>query len=277
MSDRLLLPNGLLHQTGAVAIARTRSRLGLPGAAFFIEQPPRAGDTSHTVSSVLQVRPWAQRATTPASPEAEAEAAREQLRLVEGLQANHAWARAAFVDRHSEHVRRVLVRVLGAQDPDIEDLAQETFLAALEGVHKLSNPEAFSGWLTSIAVFSARGAIRKRQRWRWLRPVDNIDEAVAPGATAEERDAAACVYRILADMPADERIPFALRMFDGYELHELAQICEMSLATLRRRLASAQKRFDRRAREAEALAPWIQQTTATDACAVDESTQGPQP
>lgn len=214
------------------------------------------------MSSVLQVRPWAKAPPPLAAEEAEAEARREQTRLVEGLRANHAWARAALVDRHGEHVRRVLVRVLGAQDPDIDDLAQETFLAALQGIGKLSDPDAFAGWLTSIAVFSARGAIRRRQRWRWLRPGHAVDDFAAPGASAEVRDAAACVYRILNEMPADERIPFALRMFEGYELAELAEICGMSLATLRRRLSAAQKRFDHKAQQADALAPWCRSAEA---------------
>lgn len=215
------------------------------------------------MSSVLQVRPWAKAPPTSVSEEAALDARKEQARLVEGLQANLPWARAALVDRHGAHVRRVLVRVLGAQDPEIDDLAQETFLAALLGISKLSNVDAFAGWLTSIAVFSARATIRRRQRWRWLRPSDNVDHVAAPTASAEMRDAAACVYRILNEMPADERIPFSLRMFEGYDLQELATVCDMSMATLRRRLAAAQKRFDQKARCSETLAPWLASADAS--------------
>lgn len=182
---------------------------------------------------------------------------RDDVRLVEGLRGDEPWARAALVDRYGVFVRRVLVRVLGAADPELEDLAQDAMIAVLQGIGKLGHAEAFRGWLTSIVVFTARGAIRRRQRWRWLKSGSDPAEAPAPSASPEVQDAAACVYRILEDMPADERIPFTLRMFEGYELTELAGICGLSVATLRRRLAAAQKRFDKKAQDAEALKPWL--------------------
>ncbi|MDX2019280.1 MAG: sigma-70 family RNA polymerase sigma factor [Deltaproteobacteria bacterium] len=181
----------------------------------------------------------------------------DEGRLVQGLQAGEAWARAALVDLYGVHVRRVLVRVLGAGDAEVDDLAQETMLAALQGVKQLQSTSALKGWLTSIAVFSARGAIRKRQRWRWLRKDVDTDLVAAPSASADVMEAARSVYKIMAQMPVDERIPFALRMFEGMELQELVVACDMSMATLRRRLASAQARFDKLAAQSEALRPWI--------------------
>jgi RNA polymerase sigma-70 factor (ECF subfamily) len=44
-------------------------------------------------------------------------------------------------------------------------------------------------------------------------------------------------------MPVDLRIPFALRFVDGMELRDVAEACDCSLATVKRRLASAEKRF----------------------------------
>lgn len=207
------------------------------------------------MSSVLQVRPWAQ-PTLPGEP-GEAAHDVEEARLVAGLKTQQPWARAALVDRYGVHVRRVLVRVLGASDPDLDDLAQETMMAALQGVGRLENAVALKAWLTSIAVFTARGTIRRRQRWRWLRSSADVHDVAAPTASADIADAARCVYKILEQMPPDERIPFALRMFEGLDLHELAEACQMSMATLRRRLSSAQARFDREAAQSEILAPWL--------------------
>ena len=223
------------------------------GRVFFFEQPWWFRDTLRAVSSVLQVRPWAQAPT----PEGGDSHAFEEARLVAGLQAGEPWARAALVDRYGVHVRRVLVRVLGARDNDVDDLAQETMLAALQGVKQLQATSALKGWLTSIAVFSARGAIRKRQRWRWLRKDVDTDLVAAPAASADVMEAARSVYKIMEQMPVDERIPFALRMFEGMELQELVHACDMSMATLRRRLASAQARFDKLAAQSEALRPWV--------------------
>ena len=50
-------------------------------------------------------------------------------------------------------------------------------------------------------------------------------------------------YAILDTMPADERIAFSLRFIDGMELTEAATACGCSLATIKRRLAKAEKKF----------------------------------
>jgi len=214
------------------------------------------GHSTHTVTSVLQVRPWAHE--PPSKEPGDAAHDAREARLVAGLKEGQPWARAALVDLYGVHVRRVLIRVLGTSDPDIDDLAQETLMSALQGVKKLQSADALKAWLTSIAVFSARGTIRRRQRWRWMRSSSEVDLASSPTASPDIADAARCVYKILDQMPADERIPFSLRMFEGLELSELVDACQMSMATLRRRLASAQARFDKAAAQSEVLAPWLQ-------------------
>lgn len=181
----------------------------------------------------------------------------EDQRLVAGLRNREAWAAAALVDRHGPHVRRVLVRVLGADDGEHRDLLQEVFTRAFAGIGRLAEAGALKAWLTHIAVFTAREAIRRRRRRRWLWFVDELPEREAVCADPELREAAQAVYRVLDRLPVDERIPLALRLLEGMELEATAAACGMSVATVRRRLARAEDRFYRLAREHEALAPWI--------------------
>jgi hypothetical protein len=49
----------------------------------------------------------------------------DELRLLRGLREHEPWAAAVLVDRHLDHVRRVLVRVMGARDPEFDDLVQD--------------------------------------------------------------------------------------------------------------------------------------------------------
>jgi RNA polymerase sigma-70 factor (ECF subfamily) len=46
-------------------------------------------------------------------------------------------------------------------------------------------------------------------------------------------------------------------MLEGMDLEGNAQACGMSVATVRRRLARAERRFFRLAGQCEALAPWL--------------------
>lgn len=177
--------------------------------------------------------------------------------LVEAVRAGRPGAAGALFDRHAEHVRRVLVRVLGV-DPEIPDLLHDVFVVALGDLGRLEDAAAIRGYLTSIAVFSARGLIRKRTRRRLLGnvlPFTTERTAVVPGP--ELTEALRATYRALDRLDADERIPFALRFIDGMELTEVAAACGVSLATIKRRLAKAQQRFLAMARQEPALAEWL--------------------
>ena len=72
------------------------------------------------------------------------------------------------------------------------------------------------------------------------------------------------MYRVFDRMPEDERLPFALRMLEGMSLEEAAAACGMSLATVRRRMARAERRFFKLAREYEALIPWCRRADGSD-------------
>jgi RNA polymerase sigma-70 factor (ECF subfamily) len=180
--------------------------------------------------------------------------------LLRGLHEREPWAAAVLVDRHLAHVRRVLMRVMGARDPDLDDLVQEVFTRALAGAKQLSAGGALTSWLTSIAVFTGREAIRRRSRWRWLRFTADPPERPAPQASPEVSEAARAVYAMLDHLPVDDRIAFALHAIDGMDLQQIAATCRVSVPTVRRRLSRAQKRFHAMAAKCESLSPWVRPT-----------------
>ena len=59
---------------------------------------------------------------------------------------------------------------------------------------------------------------------------------------------------MLDTLPADERIAFALRYIDERPLLEVAEACDCSLATIKRRLSKAEQRFTRLAQRDTVLA-----------------------
>jgi RNA polymerase sigma-70 factor, ECF subfamily len=204
---------------------------------------------------VLRIAPW--------SPRRGSDDPADDERLVAGLRAHESWAMGALIERHGRHVERVLFRVLGSGDADCRDLAQEVFVDAWQGIARLQEPAALRAWLTQIAVFTAKGAIRRRHRRRWLRFFADVPETSVSWAGPDIAEAAQAVYAIFDRMPIDERIPFALRMFDGLGLEATAAACSMSVATVRRRLAKAERRFFLLAAQYDALLPWLNDRTAT--------------
>ena len=181
--------------------------------------------------------------------------------LVEALRRGEPGAPAALYDRHALHLRRVLARVLGVDD-ELPDVLHETFAQALASIDKIDDPGRLRGWLVRVAVFTARGVIRKRGRRRWLRfmaPEEVPDPGRAP-VDPRARLALARVRRALDQLSADERIAFTLRYFEQMELMEVAEAMDLSLSTVKRRLKGAEKRFVDIARRDPHLADWLERS-----------------
>jgi RNA polymerase sigma-70 factor, ECF subfamily len=202
-------------------------------------------------------------ALAPHDSEAFAEGSEEDVAIVDALRAGHPDAADRLFLAHGEHVQRVLARVLGP-DPDLIDLIQDVFVTALTSFRRLKDPRALRPWLTTIAVFTARARIRKRARWSFFRflPFDEMPEQTAISTPVEVSEALQCTYRVLNRMPAQERIPFALRVIDGMELTQVAEACGFSLATVKRRLSRAKQRFSELARQEPALTDWLSEETS---------------
>ncbi len=164
--------------------------------------------------------------------------------LIAGIRAGQSGAAVALVERYGNHIERVLYRVLGS-DPDLPDVLHDVIAHALTNIDQVRSAEALKAWLTQVAVFCARGVIRKRQRRRWLTfwsPAD-LPEVAAPESTPEVRDVLAATYEILAQLPSEERVAFSLRFIDQMELADVAAALDVSLATVKRVLRRAESRF----------------------------------
>ena len=218
------------------------------------------GEEGRTLHESVVADPLA-RSTARLAPVVPLFAAGSDEALVAALRAGDPRARAQLFDAYGPHVQRVLARVLGV-DQELSDLLHDVFVEAFSSFDRLSDPRALRGWLTTIAVFTARGCIRKRKRRSWLRffgAGDDLPEVAAPAGQSEAALALRQVQAVLDRMPDDDRIAFALRFLDGMELTEVAEACQVSLATIKRRLVRAEERFRREAAREPALARWLEE------------------
>ena len=53
------------------------------------------------------------------------------------------------------------------------------------------------------------------------------------------------MYAILEDVPARERVAWALRVVEGEPLEVVAKLCDCSLATVKRRISAVQETLDK--------------------------------
>jgi len=154
---------------------------------------------------------------------------------------------------HVGRVHRTVVRVLGRTDPDVEDVVQQVFMAALDGAEGFDGRSSVGSWLLGIATRRALDEARRRwRRGRWSsvtalvglgRPSSRPDHHV--GARDEALEA-------LSVLSPDQRAVFVLHEVEGYTLAEIREMTGTGISTLHARLFAARKKLDQASHAAEA-------------------------
>jgi RNA polymerase sigma-70 factor (ECF subfamily) len=164
--------------------------------------------------------------------------------LVMAVRAGQRSAEERLYRRHVRAVAAIAVRLLGP-GADADDVVQDSFVTALERLRQLREPELFRPWLLRIAVSHVHRRFRRRRLLRWLgldRSVEDtrLAQQAAPGLHAEARAELQRLDTALHRLPPDVRIAWILRHVEGYELTDVACACGVSLATIKRRLHTAE-------------------------------------
>ncbi len=149
-----------------------------------------------------------------------------------------------FFDRFEGEVNRLVWSMLGA-DADHDDLVNQAFESMLGKISSLRVPAALHGWVRQVTVNTVRMELRRR---RWRRFFGSNDEQALEHPDLRvpdeaERARLRDLYTALGKLGPDDRTMVVLRHLEGLELTELAATFEVSLATLKRRLARAEQRL----------------------------------
>lgn len=149
--------------------------------------------------------------------------------------------------QYCRYVAAIVVRLDGRAS-EVDDLVQDVFVEAAVGIERLRDPEAIKGWLATIAVRVVRRRLRARRLWRFLgfgRAVEP-SHLVDPAASPLDRLLLRSVYRVLDDMPTEDRLAFCLHAIEGETVEAVAEHCGCSYATAKRRVSRAQRRIEER-------------------------------
>ena len=168
---------------------------------------------------------------------------------VEGVAALGATAAQPLADfdtlyaLHARYVAGVVHRLMGT-DGELEDIVQETFVDALHGLARLEDPGAVRAWLVTVAVRRTRRLLTTRRR-RMIFAFGLLD-ATPTSSDPRTRSSVDDLYDALGRLPADLRLPWSLHRIERLSIPETAAACEVSPATVKRRIADAEERLARR-------------------------------
>lgn len=146
---------------------------------------------------------------------------------------------------HARYVGYIALRIVGRPD-EVEDLVQEVFLDAHGRIASLRDPEALKGWLATVTVRKSVRHLKRRGMRKFFGFDEGYDYAELADRAASPHDRAlvAEIYRLLDELPAEQRSAWVLRVVEGEKVERVAELCGCSLATAKRRIAAAQATLD---------------------------------
>ena len=154
------------------------------------------------------------------------------------------WTTEALFRRHVGDVTRIVARLLGpgAGEDDVDDITQQVFIAADRSLHRFRGDAKVTTWLYGIASRTVLHNLRGRRRYRQM--IERFEEHVARADAdvhkrIEDREALSLVWGALLRVPPKRRVVFVLYEIEGMTSPEVAEILDVSEATVRTRLRRA--------------------------------------
>jgi RNA polymerase sigma-70 factor (ECF subfamily) len=160
----------------------------------------------------------------------------------------------AFEQIFQQFQRRIynVVYQMVGQAEDAEDLTQEVFVRAYQGLPRLQEEETFPSWLHRIALNLCRTHLKRSRRWRSLTAedppasdgeagetlLDQVpDPAGTPAEQIAEKELQNVVRRAVASLPVHYREVVVLHHLEGFDLETIAAMLGCAGGTVKSRLA----------------------------------------
>jgi len=178
--------------------------------------------------------------TLEMAPYVAATAAPDEAALVGRARDGDGDAFGELVRRHQHRVFRLAGRFFRRRE-DVEEVAQEAFLAAWRRLGSYQGRAPFEHWLTRICLNCCYARLRRQQRERVV-PAP----AREPAAPRSDPDAGLLVEEILGDLPAADRFVLLLLDGEGWSVEEIAKRVGWTRVNVKVRAHRARKRLRRR-------------------------------
>lgn len=168
--------------------------------------------------------------------------------LVDAVLRKDRKATAEFVSRYTDDLFRYVRSRLIPNYDQVEDIVQETFLAAWESLSNYEGKSSLQAWVMGIARHKVED--HYRQRLRLLEPIDDLDLDHIPEAgipefhsVLEQAELQKNTRRVLAELPEHYRMALIWRYWDKTSARDMALKTGKTEKAIERLLARARTEF----------------------------------
>lgn len=172
-------------------------------------------------------------------------AEQDDLQLVAASKDGDQDAFAQLVQRYQRRVFNLVYRML-QQYEEANEVTQETFLAAWQGLPAFRGDARFPTWLYRIAYNFSLKQLEQHKRDNALqvalqaeRVLEGSGNDKRPDAELDARDRQALIQEHLSRLPAKYRIVLILRHLQDMTYEEMAEILTMPIGTIKTHLFRA--------------------------------------
>lgn len=181
----------------------------------------------------------------PISNIATTSAEENDAELVVASQGGDQDAFAQLVQRHQRRVFNLVFRML-QQYEEANEVTQETFLAAWQGLSSFRGDARFSTWLYRIAYNCCLKQLEQRKKDKALNAaiqaehlLDHADKEERASTVLEIHDFQNLVREHLSMLPAKYRVVLVLRHLQEMTYEEMAEILTIPIGTIKTHLFRA--------------------------------------
>lgn len=164
--------------------------------------------------------------------------------LVEGCRQQHRLAQGCLYQRYYGRLLGICMRYAGSR-PEAEDVLNRAFLKVFQSIGEYSEKGSLFGWMATITLRTAIDFVRSQVKMRSVfrlgePPESGYDDGILEQLEAED------IYRLIQQLPPEQRVVFSMNVVEGYTHREIAELLGINENTSKWRLAEAKKQLRER-------------------------------
>ncbi len=168
------------------------------------------------------------------------------LDLVKSFQQGNVGAFNELVRRYQQKVYWIARRVVKTHE-DADDVVQDVFIKAYDGLKEFRSESGFYTWLYRITVNVALNAVRSRKLKSFFGTEDTAEEPVDTGARPDEQlersEYDALLKKAIDRLPPKQKLVFTMRYIDQMSYDEMAVTLRKSVGGLKANYFHALKKI----------------------------------
>ena len=165
-----------------------------------------------------------------------------ELELIQQLRAGDELAFKHLVETYQDMVFNTALGIVQNSE-DAEDVAQEVFIQVFRSIDQFKGDARLSTWIYRITTTKALDHIRSRKRKKRFAFITSLfgnneellHEPVDfnhPGVSLDRKEQAALLFRMIDQLPENQKIAFNLHKTEELSYQEIADVMQVSVSAV---------------------------------------------